>query len=261
MTRNQIEFHKMMETRRANRVTEDITRTRDERSHQVALGQLAELGRHNKEQERQGQIALDETSRHNLASESHARDVLAEQQRHSMVQEAETNRSNIAREIETNRANLAHEAETRRSNLSREQETRRANLAAEALRSAELAEMAKYHASSINLGYANLAETSRANKANEAERLRTNLAHEIETNRSNIRSEELRQQANDETRSHNTAIERAEARKIGLEQQRLQQSQQRIDSENLRRGFQNARDVTGMLQSISSEARQWINMF
>lgn len=260
MTRNQIEFHKMMETRRANRATEEITRTRDERAHTVALGQLSELSRHNFESEKLTQRSLDETSRHNLETESHARSVLAEQQRHSMAVEAETYRSNVAHEIELNRSNLAKEAETHRSNVAREGETKRSNLAAEALRSQELAEQARYHTASINLGYANLAETSRSNKTKEAEIMRSNMTQEIERNRSNLAQEALEDARIAETVKHNRATERSKAVELSKRQQEIDLLKSRTGSENVRRGFQNARDVFGMLKDVSSEARQWINM-
>lgn len=95
MTRNQIDYQKMVEEKRANQARER------------------------------------ETNRANLAKE--AEDLRSHQasERLTQDQNVETNRANLAREAETNRSNLAKELETNRSNLAKEGETHRSNVANE----------------------------------------------------------------------------------------------------------------------------------
>lgn len=168
MTKNQIEFNKLLETQRANQREEELTRVRDERTYALGQDQLAEAARHNRTTEKQYASSLDETARSNRA------------------REYETARSNKQRELETHRSNLAHESELFRSNVSREAETRRANLAAEAQRRAELrldteirrGQLAETRRSNraheaigwgnVSLGYSQLSETARANREREA---------------------------------------------------------------------------------------------
>lgn len=178
MTYNQIEFNKLLETRRANRAQESLTSLRDTRAHEVALGELTEKSRHNVETERQARASLDETSRANLARER-------ETVRSNVAREAEERRSNVARERETHRANVTKEDETKRSNLAREEETHRAAVAQEVISTGRLAEDVRQHLSRE-------AEDKRSHQATEAlrsaelaESLRSSLAREAETTRHN----------------------------------------------------------------------------
>lgn len=156
MTKNQIEYAKALETRRANLSQEELTRKRDTAAREAMLVQLGETERHNRAQEGFQYASLDETrrhnvssealeakrvsldtaklaetSRHNRATESVASGTLSETKRSNRAREGETFRSNLAREYETARSNFARERETNRSNLAREQETNRANVARE----------------------------------------------------------------------------------------------------------------------------------
>lgn len=187
MTRNQIEYSKLLETQRSNRAQEAQTRIRDENARALGFANLGETNRHNLVTESQNQLALDETSRHNLATEKHNAAVLAESARHNLETESlgrdtlsETVRHNQAAESETNRHNLStesiqqYQADTARYSAL---ETSRHNLASE-----------------VELGRHNLAteaETERSNRAREVENERSNRAREDETNRHNLQSEAL----------------------------------------------------------------------
>lgn len=142
MTKNQIEYNKLLETKRANQASE-----------RAKLSEIAETGRHNLAGEQIQRASLDETSRANRAREAWQSDTLAEtmrsnQERESLAraqhselqrsnrasedirrqQNVETQRSNLARENETHRSNLAKETETQRANIAREQEEHRSNV-------------------------------------------------------------------------------------------------------------------------------------
>lgn len=219
MTKNQIEYLKLLETQRSNQAVE------------------AETGRANRERERQGQISLDEQSRSNLANEKIKADTLIEQSRHNLATESETNRANLARELETSlhnrntehvamlnysetaranrererltseaqdeqrRANLAREAENERSHRADERirtrqvtETERANKAFEDYRDRNLQATIDYNTGSLDLRGRELEESTRSHKAQEAigiarnvteagylaERVRSDLANEAE---------------------------------------------------------------------------------
>lgn len=115
MTNNQINYLNLLETQRANRAKEDVSRQT-----------LSETTRHNVRTE-------DESERSNRAKESYSILSLAENIRSNKAKENETMRANLAKEGETNRANLAKEAETERSNYAKEGETHRHNTWTEAL--------------------------------------------------------------------------------------------------------------------------------
>lgn len=138
MTRNQIEYARLLETKRSNLVNEGLQKA-----------SISETSRHNI-------VTENETSRANMARETETKryniQSLAETRRSNLARESETMRSNIARETEnyrhntvtegqtalslaeTQRSNLVREAETLRSNLAREAETNRSNVASEVLR-------------------------------------------------------------------------------------------------------------------------------
>lgn len=170
MTKNQIEYLKLRETQRANLAQEDLTRSRDSRAYEVSLGTLAESQRHNRATEIQARLSLDETSRHNLAGEVLTRGNLDESIRHNQAVEKEASRHNKVGESYNERA------------LS---ESRRHNVAQEAIGRSQVG--ASY--ANVNLGYSQLAETSRANVARETENTRSNIAREDENQRHNQATE------------------------------------------------------------------------
>lgn len=96
MTHNQIEYWKLRETQRSNRVNEGETKR-----HNIA-----------------GEA---ETNRSNIAHEVISAGTLAENTRHNKASENENFRHNAATENETTRSNRAREYETWRSNVVREE--------------------------------------------------------------------------------------------------------------------------------------------
>lgn len=204
MTRNQIEFWNLSETRRANQARE-----RETSRHNTAS--LAEQVRSNKENER-------ERNRANLINEAHNRATLAESIRASQAKEqlesrklAESERANRASERELSRSNLAKETETKRSNLAREIETVRSNVARET-------------------------ETNRANVAKETETNRANIARETETHRSNYMNEVINSERNDINREHFERMD-TETNRANLARESLQQQSNEIAAANLELGY------------------------
>nr|DAG68973.1 MAG TPA: hypothetical protein [Picobirnaviridae sp.] len=215
MTRNQIEYNRLLETQRANRASEELTRTRDERSYALGQAQLAEAGRHNLQDEAIRRSSLDESVRSNRARED------------------ETARSNRARELEMSRSNRAAEAEAYRSNVARETELNRANLASESQRRAELAldteirrgqlaESQRHNRASeniswsnVSLGYSQLAEQSRANRQREYQTQQSiSEQHRINTLTSNQRARELAIRAQQQQTQAFDAETRRQAQKL-----------------------------------------------
>lgn len=196
MTANQINYWKLKETERSNKVNEG----ENLRSHKASE---ALKGRE-----------LDEGERHNRAVETTAAFNAMETQRH-----------NIAGETETHRSNVARETETERSNRAREDETQRANLSNEYLKGLDLAEKAKHnravesledrkHQETIRSNVEREYETNRSNKAKESlESLKeSDLAYrerakQSEIERSNKAKEDLQQQSIDEQQRYNYVLE------------------------------------------------------
>lgn len=161
MTSNQIEYAKLLETRRNNLAQEGITSLRDQRSHDVAVSTLDETRRANTERERQNRASLDETSRSNRVKEQLESDRNKETRRSNLASEAETKRSNVAREMENNRANVAKEIELNRHQTAVENETKRSNQARELHENLSLAETLRSNLSRES-------ETARHNRASES---------------------------------------------------------------------------------------------
>lgn len=214
MTKNQIEYAKLLETKRSNLANEDLTRKRDTTAREVGLGNLQEGQRHNKATETQASASLDETVRSNKVRETEAA-------RHNVAGEVEMYRHNVsgerlqsAAQAEQARHNRAGEsltastiAETQRSNIARETETARSNMALEALKGAANAETA-----------------------------RSNLAREVETNRSNLANEKIKgEQATASMLQANAAALNA-------------------DTNRKRMNFQNWKDLAGGVKDVADTA-------
>lgn len=259
MTKNQIEYLKLLETERSNKATEDINRSKVASDREIGLGQLAESKRHNLAGEQQQIAILGETQRHNVIGEqlqaqsisevmrsNRAQESLQlksqlENERSNRAREAETERTNRAREVETERSNRANEKEYNRSNLAREEETHRTNVANELIRNrgvdaqfagvaaqyASIAETSKYHAATVALEGQRLSELSRSNKAAEREQHRTNVTREHETMRSNMAKESEATAARQQT----NAIRRYEADTSRMQARTAQERQQVYQSE------------------------------
>lgn len=196
MTKNQIEYWKYVEQRRANLAGE----AEAARSN---IARESETNRANLEKER-------ETRRSNQANELLANLSYQESKRSNMAREAETSRSNQAKEEEAKRSNLANEELKRQANqinLLSTNEAIRANQERERLERDKLS------------------ESLRANKANEYLKAQQNA----ETKRSNIAHEELQGRSVDEQHRSNVARE-TELSKVDLwnqanRQVELEQSQ------------------------------------
>lgn len=251
LTKNQIEYQKLVETKRANQVNEAQTRWRDYHTNAVAVGGLNETIRHNYATEGLDRSKAVEAARHNAATEEIQLFVAQEGKRHNLEGErlqGEQITLGYSQLQESQRHNTAVESETYRHNLSVENETLRANQAREALNRYEAQELAKYHSQQIGLGYSQLSETTRSNQAREslntmafnwqvhkessqlAETHRTNLANEqlirerlYETQRSNLANEQLKGAQNvirsteaAETKRHNQAQEALKKKELNI---------------------------------------------
>lgn len=162
MTRNQIEYAKHVETKRANRAQEELTFARDQANRVL------------------GFATLDESKRHNLASEQQAANVLGEQTRHNLATEAVSEYSNQlkSRELDLRNEQLQ---ETLRHNMQLEdlqskqieishrsqEEIARHNLAQESRDSRALSESIRHNVSLENLQLRTIGEANRHNLATE----------------------------------------------------------------------------------------------
>lgn len=123
MTKNQIEYAKHLETRRANQQQEALTKLRDERAHSVALRGAAETERANRAKETQAVRSLDEQIRSNKAKEGTEAARVSEIERGNKATEAiriGEAATKVAQQVENVRANLADEAERKRHNIAME---------------------------------------------------------------------------------------------------------------------------------------------
>lgn len=145
MTKNQIEYNKLLESRRSNLANEQLTEKRDRLAHEVNIGNL-------RRQERYDSASLDEQSRAHRVTEG----IEAAKAGIQAQLASETARSNRAKEEQ----NFISYLETLRSNSAREYETNRSNVASEGLRASDIA-------SAIALGTQRNEETHRSNVASE----------------------------------------------------------------------------------------------
>nr|AVX53344.1 putative ORF1 [Marmot picobirnavirus] len=159
MTRNQIAYQELQETRRANAAREAETMRRNSADIAHQQSSLSEAARHNVAGERQASATLSESVRHNIADERLRSGTLAETTLHNRNVERETVRANVATEkqrlqqlAEDKRAHRAAEANVaysnatqRMHNINSETETERSNRANEAIRDFQ-AQTAKFDA-------------------------------------------------------------------------------------------------------------------
>lgn len=188
MTRNQLEYARLLETRRSNMANEVL----GGQQVQISQGNLAEVIRHNQAGESQQGRSLDEAIRHNVQTEN---------LNSRSIQEGE--RSNRAREYETQRSNIAREHETLRSNVERENETARHNFVTEGQTNVSLSlsdqaqrELERSHRATETTNLLKVSEDARSNLARESETYRSNVAREREASRSNIANEQERLRSN-----------------------------------------------------------------
>lgn len=171
MTRNQIAYWELQETKRHN--------SRTEGQKDV---ELQEFGRHN--------VAVEgETTRHNVADESIRSGTLSENVRHNRVEEsvkqgslAETVTHNRVVEAESNRHNLA--TETQAANELRE--TTRHNVESESINWVNAGANAGRSVGSALGASAGLLIAKGSNSANGANKVVSAIGKNIEQNRSNM---------------------------------------------------------------------------
>lgn len=163
MTRNQIEYQRLLETKRANLAQEALTSARDAVNAEVSRGTLAESKRHNvayeAEVSRHNIATESETVRHNVAVENQAREELGIKQ----ATLDETKRHNVAGEgltaaqlEESKRHNIAQES------IGRTQAAASMMQAQASMHQAETSRMVGY--STVESNYAN-ADRARADAA------------------------------------------------------------------------------------------------
>lgn len=109
MTRNQIEYQKLLETKRANVANESLTHRRDEGTLALRGAELLETGRHNRafelETSTHNRNVEAETARHNLRTEEQGMIDLGIKSRHATV--AERNATVNERNAATNASQAA----------------------------------------------------------------------------------------------------------------------------------------------------------
>lgn len=230
MTKNQIEYQKLVELKRANLANERLTADRDAATRRLGLD------------------TLQETARHNQQVELQARDNLAEQYRNNTAQLQEIQRSHLASEgltqqtvdneyrknVETGRHNLATELLT-------DYATAVSKLGAELgassrVDAAGISAAASQYASDnallakqldIDLGKLNIASNVGLKTAQLSEEKRKAIAAQSEINRTNRTNEQLKASGLLETLRHNYVGERQGQQKISTDVS-LRQEQNKI---------------------------------
>lgn len=257
MTKNQIEYAKLWETRRANQRAELLKEREQELTRTIEDRRLRETQRSNLAREGLTAAATAETIRSNQAREGYNLLNLGEITRHNQSVEgynaqqlAETARANKAREgLQVQQLNLdsAKLDEVKRHNVTSEQMQDYYNRASisEAVRSHKANEALGY--AQNQLGYAQLSALNsyrdselvlKADK--QAEEARHNLAAETESHR------------------HNIYAERAQTRANTLRSREIDIRRQEADTHATRSKFQNAESVVGMVREGTQVARQII---
>lgn len=268
MTTNQIEYAKLLETRRSNLAEEQIKSAQQRAQQDYWIGSVEEQSRHNQATEANDRIVAsetkranlareannvritDETIRHNLVSEQHNLDVLNEQRRSNLAQEeharnvlSETKRSNLAKEYETQRSNLVREAETnrnnvvvaaetRRSNVAREAETHRANVANESIKRAANA-----------IQSANVSELIRHNQAYEQIQSQANRNVQLHYERSDYETVRSNKAREEENRRSNLAKEVETVRSNRAREEENTRANLAKEAENYRSNVERERDT------------------
>lgn len=166
MTKNQIEYAKLLEQRRANQEQEAVKR-----------GELAETARHNLAGEQHAYAVLGETRRQNAFVREMEPAKLEESKRHSLATELETARAHRADEKER----AAQRQQARFLELQKLGETTRHNTTIEGQQQSRLlAEIANWAASQV-LGQQQLAQRAAEHTVDAAERARHNVAMELKS--------------------------------------------------------------------------------
>lgn len=176
ITKNQIEYNKLLESGRHNLADEQIRSRGNDLTYQLGQQNLAETRRANLERERQNRNTLVETSRHNVEGERLQRLLYGETARSNQAREAisysqlqEQNRSNLAQESLSSQRNQTQQytATTQRElGLRQADETERKNVVAELQTQAQT----EISQALSKLQAARLEEETRHNKVDEQRR-------------------------------------------------------------------------------------------
>lgn len=236
MTKNQIEYNKLLEDQRYHRTQTDIAKQQAINDfiiktvgNQLTKRSIDESARHNLEQERISNISMNEIIRHNIATEYMNR--LTQDRNYSIElskielgnrQAAETERANQTRE----RYNTQQLKTSTQLSYKQLEESRRSNLANESIKKAANKE-------SKRANQAREKETHRTNIAQEKETKRSNVARERETLRSNKANESYRDRALKETQRSNKAQENLGFQR-NVETSRANRANEALQAQNLR---------------------------
>lgn len=228
MTKNQIEYNKLLETKRANRANERLTEQRDIAARDLGLNTLQENARHNRQVELTAVDNLAEQQRANLAKERELQRSHLASEGIANAQLSETVRSHLRSEElnqagleETKRRNVANEDLTLRSieaGLSQAATSAAAHTAAagisaaasqyasdQALLGHQIQSDTQHYVTDVNAGLRSreIREQTRSNLAREAEQKRSNVVNEalksgslMETVRNNLVQNSLSAQRN-----------------------------------------------------------------
>lgn len=184
LTKNQIEFNKLVETKRSNKRQEELTEARDLYNREYQQASVAntreanaETARANRAREAYNVISLDEVSRHNVATELAQQAQLGEASRHNVATEGAAIK-NLEEQMRSNLANeqLKERSQTEQERSNRESEALSRFRNAEQQRSNQAQESLSSEANFIRLN--TLYEQQRANKARESYQL-ADLAQQL----------------------------------------------------------------------------------
>lgn len=275
MTKNQIEFQKLVETKRANRANEELTHERDAATKRLGLE------------------TLQETARHNQQVELQARDNLAEQQRNNIAQLEEAQRTHLANEgigqlnadiemrkaIEQQRHNqVAEELTALTADVSRfaaevgaSSRTAAAGISAAASQyMADASLIAKQM--DVDLGNRRIGADIGINTARISESRRESIARQSEINRANLMSEQqkglsLAEQARNNlvnqmlTREKNVADVNLRGQQLDINREQLGINRDTAQAQISLVPSQKFSNYTRGIQSLGSTATSLINAF
>lgn len=162
MTKNQIEYQKLQETKRANAANEALIRRRDEGTLALREAELSETGRHNQAYELEASThnrnVEAETNRHNLVVEDQGLQDLGIKGRQATV--AERNATVNERNAASNESQAAARWYDVATSRMAQQESQRHNIAQEGIQS-ESNRIGMINASANQLQASNAAEANR----------------------------------------------------------------------------------------------------
>lgn len=193
MTRNQVSYAQLLETKRANLINEELIRARDAVNAEVSRRQARSAERNATVQE----ILAGETQRHNMQYET-------ETSRHNQAVELENVQHNRNTELEVQRHNMTVEDQARIQLGINQFQAESGRISAGAAVQQSQAAIQQSEAALQNAATSALnAQTQRLSLE---ENQRANLAREAETNRTNRANEAIRaEQARASTSQANTA--------------------------------------------------------